>query len=124
MTIEGRFSPYMLDSTFSQIVCHCENKLFQIFMSDYPEIKCVCPMCGQEYLIYDVSYYPAACGDEAEKGQFTKWISDTGGEFFHVIACWLYPEDPDHRDEVDWFVLITYDPDTNEYTEIVNNESM
>ena len=124
VTIEGKYRPYMLDSTFSQIVCHCDNSLFQVFLSAYPEVKCVCPLCGEEYLVYDVSCYPAATGYEPEKGQFSKWISRTGRELFQVIACWLYPDDPDHRDEVDWFVLITFDPDTNEYAEIVNNESM
>ena len=51
VTIEGKYRPYMLDSTFSQIVCHCDNSLFQIFLSAYPEVKCVCPLCGEAYLV-------------------------------------------------------------------------
>ncbi|MDY6830895.1 MAG: hypothetical protein SWC96_03500 [Thermodesulfobacteriota bacterium] len=42
VTIEGKYRPCMLDSTFSRIVCHCDNSLFEVFLSAHPEVKCVC----------------------------------------------------------------------------------
>ncbi|MEW6077863.1 MAG: hypothetical protein AB1724_08630 [Thermodesulfobacteriota bacterium] len=124
ITIYGKYSPYRLDSTFSHIICNCGNNLFTVFLSDYPEVKCACSECGEEILMYDVSCYPDAEGCEPDKGKFSKWVSDPGKDRFELIAIWIYPDYPDHQDDIDWFVLITIDPDTREYTEIINYQTL
>lgn len=123
-TVHGRYNPYDLDSTFSQILCTCDNQLFKVFVSGYPEVGCICSRCQKKYLIYDVSFYPGSTGYDPGKGEFKKWVSKSGRDVFEVIAGWLYPEDPDDRNDLDWFVLITKDPETNEYTEVVNEETV
>ncbi len=123
VTVHGKYNPYELDSSFSHIICNCENRFFRIYLSEYPEVKCVCSSCGQELIIYDASCYPAATGYEPDKGNFNKWVSGTGKESFQIIAIWLYPQYPDHQDDVDWFVMIIHDPVTDEYTEILNYQT-
>ena len=122
-TIIGKYKPYVLDSSFSHIICNCRNNLFRIYWSDYPEVKGVCSSCGEEHIFYDAACYPAATGYDPDKGNFNRWVSATGNELFRIIAIWLYPAYPDHRDDVDWFVMITIDPETGEYTEILNFQS-
>ena len=73
--------------------------------------------------MYDVSYYPASFGYEPEKGNFDKWVSVTGKDTFGLVAIWIYPDYPEHQDDINWFVLITVDPETGEYTEIINYEA-
>ena len=85
--------------------------------------KRICSSCGQELTVYDASCYPAATGFDPDKGNFNKWVSNSGKEVFQIIAIWLYPEYPDHQDDVDWFVMITFDPMTGEYTEILNYQT-
>jgi hypothetical protein len=121
-TIYGRYNPYELDSEFSYLICDCDNNAFRIYLSEHPEVKCTCSSCGKEYLVYDASYYAKASEYNPEKGKFNKWISKNGKDVFQVIVVWLYPEDPDDQDDVDWFVLIAKDPETNEYTEVANEE--
>lgn len=123
VTIHGKYKPYMLDSSFSHIRCCCGTNLFRIYLSDYPEVMCACTSCGQEYVVYDSSFYPAGAGFEPDRGGFTKWVSGSGKDVFQVIAIWLYSPYPDHRDDVDWFVMITVDPETREYEEIINYQT-
>ena len=97
-----------------------------IFLSEYPEVKCVCASCDKEYLIYDVSFYPAAVGYDPERGNFNKYVSKKGTGIFKVIALWSYPddpEDPNDDNDVDWFNLIAVDSSANEYVEVVNDET-
>ena len=123
VTINGRNNPYDLDRDFVFIECNCGNDKFCIFVSGYPEVKCQCSTCGKEYLIYDVSFYPAASAYEPNKGKFKKWSNNLGKETFEVIASWVYPEEPENDNDLDWFVLIARDAESNEYFEVINDET-
>ncbi len=128
VTVEGRYNPYVIDDENSYIICSCGSGLFTIFVSSFPEVKCQCANCGKTHLVYDVTYYPAAGGYAPERGKFTKWISPDGTDCFQVIAVWMYPEErdvdeEDDDDDIDWFVLVARKPGTDEYFEVVNDET-
>ena len=123
IVIDGKYNSYELDENDVYIVCNCGNDLFAIYISEYPEVKCQCCSCKETYLIYDVSHYPAASGYELERGKFSKWISPEGDDSFQVIASWMYPEDFENSDDLDWFCLVAQKTGTEKYFEVVNDET-
>jgi ribosomal protein S27E len=52
---------------YYKLVCSCGSQHFQLRKSNRESIRASCQQCGHEIVVYDLSYYPAACkvaGDE------------------------------------------------------------
>jgi hypothetical protein len=121
--VQGRYNSYELGADDVFIVCTCGKELFEVYLSGFPEVKCVCVACRAEYLVYDVAHYPAAAGYEPERGNFKKWLFLPGTNAFQVVPNWCYPADTVDDNDLDWFTLVAREPLSGIYIEVVNDET-
>lgn len=118
------------DNSLHKIKCTCGNIKFQVYCDPNPTVKAVCPKCGQEIIIYDLIYYPAAVKCPKDDDVFVL-EEHNGITEFEVYTVFEYvPEeweelskDPDYRfnDDITWCWV--YIKCSDEIINIVDDET-
>src|SRR5690349_10992679 len=76
---------------YYQLVCHQDARCFRLLKGNKQTVKAICARCGNEIIVYDLSYYPAASKNPGTE-QFTSIRHPSGDESSLVYVMYEYGE--------------------------------